>query len=189
MPTTASLLRLTGTLVSRVRGCPDTPRSVGRRRSRGQSLAEFAVIAPVLFAMIGLTVDVARLYHGWVNLESATRDAAQYLATSNSNPSDPDYGASNKDQKAKFILDSATGATFTINSNQASCTGGNPTALVSATYSQSSSGAGASSTYPVGEAVVRSCMSFRTLVPWPILTIGGDFVLRSERTFRTAVGR
>ena len=54
-------------------------------------------------------------YQAWTNLESATRDAAQYLATSDTDPTSPDYTTqgTNSDNKAIFILSEATGFTFT----------------------------------------------------------------------------
>ena len=50
--------------------------------SRGQSVAEFALLLPVLLAFLGMTIDFARVYQAWITLESATRDAAEYAATS-----------------------------------------------------------------------------------------------------------
>jgi Flp pilus assembly protein TadG len=160
------------------------------RRSKGQALTEFALIAPVLLAMVALCIDVGRVYWAWVNLESATRDAAQYLATSSPDSTDANWSGTNADNKAKFIVDSSTGTTFTISANQANCATTGSTALVKADFTpRMEASYGATAAYPVGEAVVRSCMNFRTLVPWPLFTNNGDFVLRSERTYRSVVGR
>ena len=51
-------------------------------RERGQSLVEFSIVLPVLLAIVGVVIDASRVYLAWSSLESATRDAAQYLATS-----------------------------------------------------------------------------------------------------------
>ena len=58
------------------------------RHSRGQSVAEFALLLPVMLAFLGLTIDFARVFQAWVTLESATRDAAEYAATSGTSSSD-----------------------------------------------------------------------------------------------------
>ena len=50
-------------------------------RKRGQSLVEFALILPILLTMVGAAIDIARLYQGWITLEGAARDAAEYAAT------------------------------------------------------------------------------------------------------------
>src|SRR5215212_2772521 len=83
----------------------------GRRaRNRGQSLVEFAVVLPVMLAIGGILIDAARLYQVWTTLESATRDAAQYLATSSDDPYSADYtwAGEDADNKAAYILSLAT---------------------------------------------------------------------------------
>ena len=82
--------------------------------------SEFALLLPVLLALVGVTVDFARVYQAWTDLESATRDAAQYLTISNVDTTAVDYtvpdatgNISNDNIKVKPILDSETGANFT----------------------------------------------------------------------------
>src|SRR5436190_2708967 len=48
-----------------------------KKRRRGQSLVEFALILPILLTLTGAAIDVARVYGGWVALEGASRDAAE----------------------------------------------------------------------------------------------------------------
>ncbi|HLA17271.1 MAG TPA: PKD domain-containing protein [Candidatus Limnocylindrales bacterium] len=55
----------------------DAPR---RRRSRGQSLAEFAIIVPVFLLFILAAADFGRVYLGWINLQTMARTAANYAA-------------------------------------------------------------------------------------------------------------
>ena len=103
------------------------------RRGRGQSLAEFALILPVMLAIMGMGVDFARLFFAWIDLESATRDAAQYVAndpafqnsgggyydstdSTNHCASFPCSSAPTTD--AKGVLETATGKTFTKASSQ-----------------------------------------------------------------------
>ncbi len=149
-------------------------------------MAEFAIVLPVLLALVGVTIDFARVYQAWLNLESATRDAAQYLATSAADPLDPNHSANNRDGKAKYILETATGATFNISSSQTSCS--DP--MVGTSYSESTSAAsGGSTTNPIGTAQVTTCFPFRTLFSYPVLTVDGNWVLRSDRTYTVVVGR
>ena len=63
-----------------------------------------------MLAIGGVLIDAARLYRVWTTLESATRDAAQYLATSSKDPTSPDYtwAGENADNKAAYILTAAT---------------------------------------------------------------------------------
>jgi Flp pilus assembly protein TadG len=165
----------------------------GNQRMRGQSVAEFALVGAVLLALVGVAVDFARLYQAWLNIESGTRDAAQYLATSNPDPLDVNYSGTNPNEKAQYLLQLATGVTFSINATQATC----PDGRVTTTYTQSTAVTeGGSVAYPVGIGKVTSCMPFKTLFAYPILGADGDllllsgnWVLRSERTYRTLVGR
>jgi Flp pilus assembly protein TadG len=187
-----------------------TPRSprLGTRRSRrstrfsrGQSLAEFALILPVMLALLGMGVDFARLFFAWIDLESATRDAAQYVAT------DPAYAttrggyyvstdttnycsafpcSSAPTTDAKTVLDAATGKTFTKTSSQTDCTTG-PKVWASLASPDTAAADGGSSVNPVAKAQVTACFPFRMFVSWPWLT-NGTFVVRTDRTFSTIVG-
>jgi len=49
-----------------------------RRGQRGQALAEFALIAPVLLLIVVAIADFGRLYNSMVAIESAAREAADY---------------------------------------------------------------------------------------------------------------
>jgi PKD repeat protein len=51
-----------------------------RRRDLGQSLAEFALILPVLLLLTLVAIDFGRVYLGWVNLQNMSRIAANYAA-------------------------------------------------------------------------------------------------------------
>jgi hypothetical protein len=52
-----------------------------RRRSRGQSLVEFALILPLILLIVMFGIDFGRAYLGWVNLQNAARIAANYAGT------------------------------------------------------------------------------------------------------------
>jgi len=59
---------------------PRAPRRVGGAR-RGQALAEFALILPLLVALTGGAMDFARAYQASITLQGATRNAAEYATT------------------------------------------------------------------------------------------------------------
>ena len=161
------------------------------RRERGQSLVEFAVVLPVLFAIVGVLIDAARIYGLWTGLESATRDAAQYLATSSTDNTSPDYTwpGDDADAKAAYILSVATG--YTVEQSEsadafASC----DVPQVTTTYTEDTTIAnGGTVSNPIGTATVTACIPFRTLFEYPFLTTEGAFVLRTERTMSVVIGR
>jgi hypothetical protein len=51
------------------------------RVERGQALAEFALIAPILFILIFGIIDTARAYNAWVTVQGAAREGARYGVT------------------------------------------------------------------------------------------------------------
>jgi Flp pilus assembly protein TadG len=160
-------------------------------RSRGQSLVEFAIVLPVMLAIGGVLIDAARLYQVWVTLESATRDAAQYLATSSDDPTSPDYtwAGANADDKAAYILTVATNYPVERSlseTSMASC----DTPQVTTFYTQDTTAAsGGSAANPLSNATVTVCIPFHTLFPYPFLTTDGAFFLRTERTMSVLMGR
>ena len=56
-------------------------RRTSRRRERGQTLAEFAMVAPILFILVFGIIDIARLYNAWVTVQGAAREGARYGVT------------------------------------------------------------------------------------------------------------
>jgi len=56
------------------------PAARRRRRSRGQSLAEFALTFPMALLMVLFGLDFGRVFLGWVALNNAARQAANYAA-------------------------------------------------------------------------------------------------------------
>lgn len=179
-----------------------SPRGAAVRRGRlvraGQSVVEFAILLPVLLALVGVTIDFARLYQGWTNLESATRDAAQYLATSDLDPLANDYtdpsgtlaANAKNDAKAKTVLDSAIGSAFTPSgaSTLGDC-GSTPKLTTIVSAPDTAPLHGGSTAYPLQKVEVLSCMPFRTLFAYPFVTTNGYWTLQSDRTYTIIVGR
>lgn len=54
--------------------------SVQRRERRGQSLAEFALVVPILLLLVLAIADFGRIYTSLVAVEAAAREAADYGA-------------------------------------------------------------------------------------------------------------
>ncbi|HEY3163924.1 MAG TPA: TadE family protein [Candidatus Limnocylindrales bacterium] len=68
--------------MSRAPTRPDRPRfpALRRRRERGQGLAEFALVVPLMFLLAVAVGDFGRLFNAAVATESAAREAADYGA-------------------------------------------------------------------------------------------------------------
>jgi Flp pilus assembly protein TadG len=166
----------------------------GRKRSprqRGQSLVEFSIVLPVLLAIVGVVIDASRVYQAWTNLESATRDAAQYLATSDTDPTSPNHTTqgTNSDNKAIYLLNEATGSTFTRSQTQGMLTDCSHPQVTTTFSTDTSFESGGSTSNPVATARVRACLPFRTLFAYPFLTTNGAWIVNSDRKFTIIVGR
>jgi len=72
-------------------------RHPNRRRSRGQSLAEFALVFPVLMLIIGGTIQFGIIFWGQNTLNQVVRDAGRYAVT------EADCSAGNKADVATKI--------------------------------------------------------------------------------------
>jgi hypothetical protein len=76
-------------------------RRLGRRLGldpRGQSLVEFAISFPVVMMMILFGIDFGRVFMGWVTLNNAVREAANFAAI---NPT-AWQGSGNASEKAEY---------------------------------------------------------------------------------------
>jgi Flp pilus assembly protein TadG len=167
-----------------------TPASATRRRarrSRGQSVAEFALLLPVMLAFLGLTIDFARVFQAWITLDSATRNAAEYAATNGTSSSDALTKAK------KTICLQAQNIPGFLRSGLASpndveqCT--RPTVTV-VTWSTSVSPLdGASGNNPIATVTIRATVPFSPLFAYPFLTQNGTWTVTSQSTFSVAQGR
>jgi Flp pilus assembly protein TadG len=164
-------------------------------------LVEFALVLPVMLALLGMGVDWARLFFAWIDLESATRDAAQYVASDPSllnngsgyyDPNDttnycatyPCSSAPTTD--AKSVLDAATGKTFTKSSSQVDCS--TPKVWATLASPDTSLANGGNSQFPVAKAQVTACFPFKMFVSYPWLP-NGTWYVRSDKVLSTIVGR
>jgi Flp pilus assembly protein TadG len=53
-------------------------RTTGHRRSRGQALAEFALVAPIFFLVLFAVIEAGRFMFYYETLNNATREGARY---------------------------------------------------------------------------------------------------------------
>ena len=152
------------------------------RTTRGQSVVEFAIIVPIFLALVGATADFARLYSAWISVSSATRDAAEYLAT---NPN-KDVTVANAGMIAAGVVNSEVAGYGSFTSvASVSCDGPE----VQVTYTSDGSAPGASSKYPLGRASVGTCLPFHTLFSYPFITHDGAWALRVGATYEVLQNR
>lgn len=149
---------------------------------RGQALAEFALILPLLVALTGGAMDFARVYQASITLQGATRNAAEYATTKTTTQSQAQTEA-----RRVVCAEARTVPGFVAGSGGSipACTA--PTVTVTA-FSLSSTAPGASATYPLASATVRSQLGFRTVIPWPWLP-GGMWTLSTTQSYSVIQNR
>lgn len=128
------------------------------------------MILPVMLTLFGAAIDFSRLYNSWINLEAATRDAAEYAATKTTTQN-------SALTESRRIVCGAFGLVST-------CT--DP--AVTVTYSSSTTAAGASSKNPIATVSVAVSTTFRALFPYPF-TNNGVLTLGSTRTYAITQGK
>jgi Flp pilus assembly protein TadG len=152
------------------------------RTTRGQAVVEFAIIVPVLLALVGATADFARVYSSWISVHSAARAAAEYLAT---NP-DKDVTSANAGTIGAALINDEVAGVGTFSSvTTLTCT----SPQVQVTYSSNATATGASSKYPLGRAVVAACAPFNTLFNYPFITQNGAWVVAATATYEVLQNR
>lgn len=152
-----------------------------RRDSRGQALAEFALILPILLGLVGAGIDFARVFEGSMTLQTAARNAAEAAAFSSTN-------AAQAQTKARAVVCTETqrlpGFTPGSSGNVKTCT--DPSTTV--TYTRSTTAPGANIRYPLVTVTVTTSLDFRLTVPWPMLP-DGVWTLGTTQTFSVMQGR
>jgi Flp pilus assembly protein TadG len=139
-------------------------RQHGRRRSRGQSLVEFAMIVPVMLAFLAGALDMARVFNTWITLQAATRDAAEFVATNSTDAT------------------SAAAAARRVGSPPSSTENcSNPTVTIVA-FTRSTTAPGATAGTPGVTVTVRTQMPFSMLFPYPLVPLQG-WTLSSTQTY------
>ncbi len=145
---------------------PEKPIST-RRAPRGQALAEFALILPILLGLVGGAIDFARAFEGSMTLQTATRNAAEAAAFDTAVTTPAQATA-----RARAVVCAETqrlpGFEPGAGGNVATCT--NP--VVTATWVRSTTAPGANQKYPLVTVTVTTSMDFQLTVPWPLLPDG-----------------
>ena len=157
-----------------------------RRHARGQSLAEFVLILPLMLGFLGLTVDFARVFQAWLTLESATRDAAEAAATSATDSA----GALSIARRTVCLqaqdLPGFTPSGLASPQDVEQCAA--PSVTVTS-FNLSTSAPGASTRYPIGSATVRSTLPFRPLFAYPVITQDGTWTIVVSTSISIVQGR
>jgi Flp pilus assembly protein TadG len=131
-----------------------------------------ALILPFLLAFAGGATDLARAYQAWLTIESAARNAAEYVAT---NPADTTQGLALADAGVVVCQESQDAPGFTPGTgpnaikNCTSPTTSVPTFSVITGPPQT----GATTGNPIATVYVRVTLPFNTLFPYPFLPYGG----------------
>jgi len=161
-------------------------RSRRSSRGRGQSLAEFGLVLPVMLAFLGLTIDFARVFQAWITVESATRDAAELAAT------DATSSAAALTMAQKTIcLQAQNIPGFQRGSSPAPadverCSSPNVSVV---TFSLSTTAPGASARYPIGTVTVETQLPFSPLFAYPFITQNGVWTIVARESFSIVQGR
>lgn len=158
------------------------PRTRRRRGARGQSLVEFAIVIPVLLTLVGGALDVARVFQANNVLESATRNAAEKVATYSKTSS-----AAAADAAGVICAETKSIPGYVADaSSPAGCS--SPTVTITS-FTISTTAPGALPLYPVASVVVTATAPFRTLFPYPLFTQNGAWTLKSTQSYSIAQGR
>jgi Flp pilus assembly protein TadG len=154
-----------------------------RRISRGQAIAEFALILPLLIGLVGAGIDFARAFEGSMTLQTAARNAAEAAAF---DPVVTDEAGARAKARAIVCTEARRLPGFTPGSGGDVKTCTNPN--VSVTFLSSISAPGANSRYPLVTVTVTTSMDFAMTVPWPFLP-DGTWSLGSTEKFQILQGR
>lgn len=152
-----------------------------RRNPRGQAMAEFAIILPILLALVGGGIDFARAFEGAMTLQSAARNAAEAAAYTSTNQSQAETNA-----RAVMCAETQRLPGFVAGSggNVATCT--NP--VMTVTYTTNPTAPGANVRYPLVTVSVTTSLAFDLIVPWPLLP-NGAWTLGTTQSFAIMQGR
>lgn len=161
---------------------PPSATRARRRVPRGQALAEFALILPLLVALTGGAMDFARVYQASITLQGATRNAAEYAASKTTT-----QGQAQTEARRVVCAEAQTVPGFVPGSGGSIPTCTAPSVTVTS-YSLSTTAPGASDTHPLGSATVQSQLEFRTVIPWPWLP-GGAWTLTTTQSYSVIQNR
>ena len=152
-------------------------------------MTEFAIILPLLLAFLGVGIDFARVFQAWITLESATRDAAEAVATDKTVTTSTqalDLAKRTVCLQAQNVP-GYTRSTLTSPDDVELCTA--PTVTVTSFSINTSPTVGASPTYPLGTASIQVSLPFRPLFAYPLITQNGQWTIVTSGSFSILRGR
>lgn len=165
---------------------PVLSRRHDRHRSRGQSLVEMALIAPVLLIILLLAIDFGRAFYSWVILQNAARIGANFAGVNaDAWKADPDnatvvgqYGMLVEEDADRALCDPAWG-------------GGPPPdpVFTDSSADTSSSGQTPDTSYDVGDSArVELACDFHPLTPIVSAVLSANVRLGASSEFRIRAG-
>lgn len=165
---------------------PFLSRRRDRHRSRGQSLVEMALIAPVLLIILLLAIDFGRAFYSWVILQNAARIGANFAGVNadawKANPDNAtivgQYGMLVEEDADRALCDPAWG-------------GGPPPdpVFTDSSADTSSSGQTPDTSYDVGDsAKVELACDFHPLTPIVSAVLSSNVRLGASSEFRIRAG-
>jgi Flp pilus assembly protein TadG len=179
-------------LLAAIMGCVRTTTTVRKTRrltagvadrARGQSVAEFAILLPIILTLVLGGIDFSRAFERQMRLEQAIRQASETVAA--------------RAQSSSEAQDIAREVVCVQLGRAADCTLGtipDPLACsdlcLEVTFSRSTTALGATVDHPLATARVTAAAAFRTAVPYPLLTSDtGDVTLSAAATYSILQGR
>lgn len=141
------------------------------------------LILPFLLAFAGGATDLARAYQAWLTIESASRNAAEYVATNSA-----DSATALTDARHVVCSESQPAPGFTEGSPPnaiQNCL--SPTVTVPS-FTISTTQVGATGANPIATAHVHVTLPFNTLFPYPFVPHDG-WTLTSDSTYAVVRGR
>ena len=167
--------------MSECRSLHDLPESLGsqsrRRRHAGQSVVEFALCMPLLLGVVGGALDFSRVFIVELNIQSATRNTAEFIATDSTIT---DISAA-QTRAQSLVCAEIVGTS--------SCTGpGRPTATVTS-FAVSTTAPGATAKSPMATVTVHVDLPFDMLFPYPFMSQAGHWTMTAAYTFSVARNR
>lgn len=142
-----------------------------------------ALILPFLLAFAGGATDLARAYQAWLTIESAARNAAEYIATNSADATDALTDARNVVcQESQDAPGFTKGQPPNPVQNCTSPTTTVPSFVISDTQT------GATPANPIATVHVHVTLAFNTLFPYPFVPHDG-WTLTADSTYAVVRGR
>jgi Flp pilus assembly protein TadG len=142
-----------------------------------------ALILPFLLAFAGGATDLARAYQAWLTIESASRNAAEYVATTSA-----DATAALTDARHVVCQESQTAPGFSQGSPPDAILNCTQPVVTVPSFAISTAQTGATVANPIATAHVRVTLPFNTLFPYPFVPHDG-WTLTADATYAVVRGR